>query len=261
MFEAKLERASLFKRVIEAVRELQKEVNFECNEKGIHLRMMDSSHVSLVDLCILESAFVSYRADRPKVLGVSLADLQRIFKLCGNDDSMTLRCDDDADSVQFLFENQAGDQTCTYDLKLLDIEVEQLGVPDGSCKCSVTMPSATFAKIARDFKEFGDSIKVSSSKEGLEFAQTGDIGTGKINIKPRDAEKEDDRVEIKCVEPTAADYSIRYLNFFTKATPLCARVKLQISDDAPIQLIYDLESSSCGYISYYLAPKIEQDDM
>jgi proliferating cell nuclear antigen len=261
MFEAKLERASLFKRVIDALRDLQKEVNFECNEKGMHLRMMDSSHVSLVDLVILESAFVSYRADRPKVLGMSLADLGKVFKLCGNDDSMTLRCDDTADSVQFLFENQSGDQTCTYDLKLLDLEQETLGVPDGSCKCTVTMPAANFAKIARDFKEFSDSIKVSSSKEGLEFAQTSDFGTGKINIKPRDSEKEEDRVEIKCVEPTSADYSIRYLNFFTKATPLSSRVTLRISDDAPIQLVYDLESSSCGFISYYLAPKIEQDDM
>lgn len=261
MFEAKLERASLFKKVIEAVRELAKEVNFECNEKGIHLRVMDSSHVSLVDMVLLESAFVSYRADRPKVLGVSLADLQRIFKLCGNDDSMTLRCDDDADTVQFLFENQKGDQTCTYDLKLLDIEQETLGIPDGSCKCTVTMPAANFAKIIRDFKEFGDSIKVSSSKEGLEFGQTSDFGTGKINIKPRDAEKEEDRVEIKCVEPTTADYSIRYLSFFTKGTPLSNRVTLRISDDAPIQIIYDMETSSSGFISFYLAPKIEQDDM
>jgi proliferating cell nuclear antigen len=260
MFEAKLEKASVFKKVIEAIRDLAKEVNFECNEKGIHLRMMDSSHVSLVDMVLLESAFMSYRADRPKVLGVSLDSLQRIFKLCGNDDSMTLRCGDDADTVQFVFENRDGCQTCEYNLRLLDIEAETLGIPDGNEKCSVTMPSATLAKICRDFGGFGDSIKVSSSRDGLEFEQKADIGAGKIMIKPRDAEKEEDRVEIKCVEPTVADYSTRYLNFFTKATPLSSRVTLKISDDAPIQLIYDMETSSSGFISYYLAPKIEQEE-
>ncbi len=41
MFEARLEDSSLLKRLFEAVKELCKDVRFDCNENGIALQAMD----------------------------------------------------------------------------------------------------------------------------------------------------------------------------------------------------------------------------
>merc|ERR1719261_1071089 len=77
-----------------------------------------------------ETAFDNYRADREKVLGVSVESLSKIFKLCGNDDSVTLKAEDDADTVSFIFENRGEDKISDFSLKLLDIEAEHLGIPE-----------------------------------------------------------------------------------------------------------------------------------
>ena len=60
--EAHLAQAVLLKKVVDAIKGLVKEVNFDCNEKGIQVQSRDSSHVALVSLLPRESAFSSSSA-------------------------------------------------------------------------------------------------------------------------------------------------------------------------------------------------------
>lgn len=41
------------------------------------------------------------------------------------------------------------------------------------------MPSAEFAKICKDLSQFGESVVISCTKEGVKFSTSGDIGSGK----------------------------------------------------------------------------------
>ena len=50
VLDAQLQQAGLFKKVAEAMKDLCKEVNFDCSEKGMQVQSMDSSHVALVSL-------------------------------------------------------------------------------------------------------------------------------------------------------------------------------------------------------------------
>merc|ERR1711966_602775 len=134
-------------------------------------------------------------------MGESLA---KIFKICGNDDAVTLKCEDE-------------DRISDFALKLLDIESEQLGIPEGmQYPCIAKMPAVEFQKICRDLKEFGDSIRISCNKDGVKFTVEGDIGTGNVQVKPRDSEKDEEKVVLTCEDTVAAPFAIRYLNFFTK---------------------------------------------
>ena len=44
------------------------------------------------------------------------------------------------------------------------------------------MPSGEFQRICRDLFQFGESIVISSTKEGIKFCTVGDIGTGRSII-------------------------------------------------------------------------------
>ena len=124
MFEAVIERASLLKKIIDAVKELSKEVSLVCDEKGIKLRVMDSSHVSLTDLHMAEAAFLDYRCDSRKVLGMNLEHMKKIFTLCNNEDKVTMKCEDDGSHLLFTFE--ALDERVSWarisDLRILKFE-------------------------------------------------------------------------------------------------------------------------------------------
>ena len=54
-----------------------------------------------------------------------------------------------------------------------------------------------------------------------------------------------------------AAFALRYLNFFTKATPLSSTVILNLSKDVPLVVEYRIEEA--GHIRFYLAPKIEDE--
>lgn len=40
------------------------------------------------------------------------------------------------------------------------------------------MPSAEFARIIRDLSQFGETIAIACTKEGIKFSAAGDHGTG-----------------------------------------------------------------------------------
>jgi proliferating cell nuclear antigen len=139
------------------------------------------------------------------------------------------------------------------------IEAEQLGVPDTAYKCSISMPSSEFQRIVRDLQVMGDTCKISCTKEGLKFSATGQIGTGNILMRQNVAsEKEEDHVTIDMEEPVELNFALRYLNFFTKATPLSPTVILKMSPGLPIVIEYPIEQ--LGHVKYYLAPKMEEDE-
>lgn len=69
MFEARLVQGNLLKKVLESVKELVTDANFDCTSTGFSLQAMDSSHVSLVSLSLRSDGFEHYRCDRNLSMG------------------------------------------------------------------------------------------------------------------------------------------------------------------------------------------------
>ena len=82
------------------------EANLECSHSGVQLQAMDSSHVSLVTLLMKSSGFENFRCDKNLSLGINMNSMNKILKCAGNDDAITLRSQDDADNVTFVFESK-----------------------------------------------------------------------------------------------------------------------------------------------------------
>lgn len=90
MFEARLTQGSLLKKLIEAIKDLVTDGNFEASETGISLQAMDTSHVCLVALLLRADGFDHFRCDRNVTLGIQLANLSKLLKCAGT--SRTLAC-------------------------------------------------------------------------------------------------------------------------------------------------------------------------
>merc|ERR1712060_383094 len=115
-----------------------------------------------------------------------------------------------------------------------------------------------FQKICRDLKEFGETMQVKADKEGITFTVQGDLGAGNVLLKPREAEKPEEKVSLIVHESVTATFALRYLVNFAKAAPLCGCAELGLGPDAPLMVKYDLESSDNGHMQFYLAPKIDE---
>jgi len=115
---------------------------------------------------------------------MSLTSLQKIIKCAGNNDMVTLRADESVDVLALLFEAKKQDRVGEYEMKLMDIDQEHLGIPDTVYDAEISLPATEFARIIRDLKELGESVKIEVSKDGVRFSADGDIGTAAVTLKP-----------------------------------------------------------------------------
>jgi len=256
--EAHLKQAVLLKKVVDAMKDLCKDVNFDCTAKGIRVQSMDSSHVALVSLFLRESAFEEFQCSRATSLGMNVDSLAKVFKMCGPTDSVRLRWQNGGDTIKLQCEGSGDDRIADFDLKLMQIENEHMEIPEQTYKVVANIPSADFGKICRDLKEFGETMTIEATKEYIKFSVQGDVGTGNVMLKPRDAEKPEDRVSLKVQEPVTATFALRYLVTFGKAAPLAESVELGLGADAPLMVKYVVETAEKGHMQFYLAPKIDE---
>jgi len=259
MFEARLVQGGLFKKLLESVKDLLNEANWDCTDSGIQLQAMDNSHVSLVSVTLRADGFDKYRCDRQLAMGMNLGSMSKILKCAGNDDIVTLKAQDDADTVTFMFESPNADKVSDYEMKLMNLDAEHLGIPETDYACVIKMPSAEFTKVIRDLSQFGDSLVISVTKEGVRFSASGDIGVGNVKIAQNSSvDKEEENVTVEMQEPVTLSFATRYMNMFTKASCLSGQVCLSMSPDVPLVVEYNI--GEIGHIRYYLAPKIEDED-
>jgi len=291
MFECTLASGDLFRKIVSALSELVEQGNFQVDGNMISFQGMDSSHVSLVSLQLTESGFSQYRCDSDQCLGIQFAALSKILKCMTSKDSLSIQAQSDGDVVNFIFESMDQKRYSNFELKLNDIDQEQLGIPDTEYETIIEMPSAEFQRICRDLAAIGDTVTISATKQGVKFSVSGDIGSGDMTIKgmmtennrkqmkvEEDGMEQDDDedmmtgnnvdddddgnngVKISLSDTVQQTFSLRYLNNFTKATGLSDKVILRMGTDVPLEVEYKIGDDNFGNLRYYLAPKIDDDE-
>lgn len=175
MLEARLEQANLLKKVsgsraqgcakivltasqvVDAIKDLVQDCNFDCNDSGIALQAMDNSHVALVSMLLRSDAFSPFRCDRNIALGINLTSLTKVLRACQSEDILTLKAEDAPDVVNLVFESKDVDRISEYDIKLMDIDQEHLGIPETEYAATITLPAAEFQRICRDLSALSES--------------------------------------------------------------------------------------------------------
>jgi proliferating cell nuclear antigen len=126
--------------------------------------------------------------------------MSKVLKTMGKDDSLTIRVNDDSDSIIIAMESQSKlfnwiinhflfllfldqDKFADYELRLMDLDSEHLGIPDTDYSCAIKMPSSEFSRICRDMSIMGDSVLLCTTKEGVKFSAKGDLGQGMCLIR------------------------------------------------------------------------------
>lgn len=180
---------------------------------------------------------------------MKLANLSKILKCAGNDDAITMKSEDNGDHITFMFEAPGAwgyprhsrvravthraplqllitHHTCPpagqerlseFDLKLMDIDSEHLGIPDNEYDATVKLPSSEFQRIVKDLATLGDTVEISVTKDAVKFATSGDIGSANIMCRQnKSVDKPEEATEIDINEPVALTFALRYLNSFAK---------------------------------------------
>ena len=98
------------KKLIEALKDLVNDANIDCTDEGLSIQAMDSSHVSLCAVALRADGFDHYRCDRQIKLGFNSGNLGKILKCADNNDVITLKAEDTADTLTLMFESENQDR-------------------------------------------------------------------------------------------------------------------------------------------------------
>ncbi|KHJ86659.1 proliferating cell nuclear antigen [Oesophagostomum dentatum] len=146
---------------------------------------------------------------------------------------------------------------------MMDIDSEHLGIPEQDYAVVCEMPSSEFQKTCKDISMFSDSLNITATKAGIVFTGKGDTGQSVITYSPNSsADSEDEAVTLEVTDPVNVNFSIKYMNQFTKATSLSNRVRISLCNDVPIVIEYPLndDGQQHGHLRFYLAPKIDDEE-
>ena len=134
-----------------------------------------------------------------------------------------------------------------------------MGIPETTYTSEITMNSGEFTKICKELLLISETVTIITTLEFVKFSVEGDIGNGSIWINTTTGEidegdENDDRIEAL----VKLSFALKYLGMFTKAGQLCNEVRLQMAPETPLVVEYNM--TDLGKLSYYLAPKISDNE-
>lgn len=253
ILEIKTVQASVFKQVVDALKEILMDVNLEFDETGMKIIALDTTHIVLVHLKLDADKFETYSCAKKLYVGINMLKLHLLIKTVGNNDILTLFVErNDPNHLGILIENPQKNLRTMYKLAMLDINVINVSIPPVDFETTITMPSVDFQKIIRDMHNLADFIEISNVENQLSFKCKGDfcsqetiIGVDKnqhINIMKNTNNTH---------EIIQGVFSLKYLVMFTKCTNLSSTVELYIKNTYPLILCYSV--ASLGTIKLCLA--------
>lgn len=264
---AVMEEAATFQKAIDAIKDLVSNARFQCSKEGIWLQEMDSAHVSLIHLNLKASAFESIECARPFVIGMNLESLSKLMSCGERSAALTLQVGPDQDYLTVMFEDRKKRGVFSvYRLATLEIDNENLDIPEIEYQCTLELPSAWLRKECSNLMKLGlDQLSITATRGGaVIFGGEGDLGEAKIVTRKSDADADPaDAVDVACTKDTSTLLALRYVCFFSKAATLAGRVQVSISDDVPVRFRYASDvrgEHESMEINYFLAPKMTDDD-
>jgi len=259
MLEFSLKNGALFKSTFACFVNEVSDCLLHFDQNGMRVQAMDSSHVSMVMLNFIASEmFNEYKCTEPTSLGVSVKSLMTVLKLSDkkttvtliqnepNNSKLTIGIVSDDKKINFLF-----------DLNLMDIETDELTVPDNLVGWKVVVDFTDITSVTKNMSEFGDSMSLcfgTSTNNELLYQVEGDTGTVTGKIIVQSAEWSDTSTAPN--DAVSMKVSMRYLKNYLACRDISDKVELLMGNDIPLCVSYRLSEQSV--LGFFIAPKMEE---
>lgn len=242
----------------ESLKDITIDCNIEFCPEGIRMTTMDSAHISLCSLKVDGNKLERYYCDRSYIIGINTSNFHKLLKGTSASDSLTMRINkNNMDRLQIIIENEERQSRTVASMKLLDIDVEQMQVPDKDFDICVSMLSADLSRMTREMAMISDELRIRSDKETMGLVLTAEGDIGEVN---QFFGKSDMSMDMTHESNTDIDgkFSLKYLVMFTKCSSLCNCVKIYLQPNYPLMLKYEI--GNCGELVFALAPKVEDEN-
>lgn len=241
--------ASAFKSTFEVLKDILNDVNVYFTQSGIRILTLDTARVALVDMFLSAENFEEYQCTSEIVAGINVTNMFKLLKFISNNDTLSMEIIA-REYINIRIENSNKRSDTHFQLKLLDINEDQIEVPIIEMSVVTTMPSIEFQRMCRDMHNLASELDIIRDSDKFIVKCSGDFANQETILKCTDDSNFTGRL--------SGTYSLKYLNLFTKATGMCSSVQIMQEDDNRF-LVLRYNVANLGELKFYLASKSSDD--
>jgi proliferating cell nuclear antigen len=245
-------------------------LNLHFENTRLYIQSMDKSHICLSSITISSQWFSSYLIENATNISLDSTNFAIMMSYALKHNKMEINFEDELNPDKLFINLSSNSESLFvepktkgkkvkevqnkfdhfFELGLIDVEQDTLGIPEVEYDVDFTMKSENFAELISELMVFGSNLNIICSEEVLEFNASGDTGKLKVNIPI------DDLNEYAIAEGEIVDisYSLNHIGKMCLSTKLGQNVSLSISSEYPMAIKYDLGDDSS--VAFYIAPKI-----
>jgi proliferating cell nuclear antigen len=242
--------------LFEVMKEIVHDVCLCFDNTGIKLTTMDGSRCALIYLRLDASRFEVFHCTGKVNTGINMNSMFKLVRTTGSHDTITLyQKNDVSNELGICISNADRNSVTDFALKLLDVDSEDIRLPDVEFDSVITLPSSYFQRLCRDMINIGDTVEISSAPDGtLKLSTHGDFARQETFMGEA-TEGSGMVVSANTGAEVSGRFSLKFLVLFCRASSLCATVELLIKQSFP--LIMKFNVASLGEIKFCLAPKVD----
>ena len=239
-------RQELMSKIAEILGLVVEDARFDFAEDGLHIRVVDPSHVAMIKLDVDAAAFDTWEIDDSKI-GLDIRKLKETLDLGGANDL-----------IEFSYGEETG--VMTINLGNIDRNIRPLddsimnppAVPELEFPCKTVINGAEFSQALRAARLVGDLVNFSLSEDSFTIHVQGSADSVTVVFDKEELHS------IECTEPARSQYSLTYLVPMGKIFGAIDQVSLGFGENFPLSMTFSLFDGAVE-VQHFLAPRVESD--
>jgi len=232
-------------------------INMHFYNDKLYIQSIDKSHVCLAEIQIKNNWFSVFDCLKSNKISVDSSHFAILMNYALKYDKLELKCEDEA-NVEILYvnylnekENNKGLFDHFFELNLIDVDEENLGIFDVNYDVEFAIETKKLAELLGELNTFGQNLNIKCSESKIELNSQGDTTKLKVNIPVNDL----DEYAIVEGEEINISFSLSHLCKMCLSIKISSSIIVSISGEYPMKLTYNLGDES--NVSFYIAPSIK----
>lgn len=234
----------ILKKIIHILSEILTSITFNFSEEGIDISCMDSNHICYIKSEFPDDFFENYNCVKSKSYSIPINVLDKIFSITKSSMNMKMVFHEDNLDLEFQDDNTRK----YYEIKLIDLDMDQLEITDSENYNYIHMNSREFNTLCREINDIGSVMSIECFEDNSEviFESEGDMAKMRIIKENRNSTSNHCKVSV----------DVKYMHIFSKISSLTDRVSIRIADEYPLKISYEFIRDA--FLQFYLSPKITE---
>lgn len=253
------QKAECFAFIFQHIKVFTDHINIMFETERMYIQAMDNSRVSILEINIPKDWFDIYEITAGTTIGINANILFRVLNSREKSQNINIVYKNESnDKLHIHFTGQNKEEFDKhFELSLIDIESETMNIPEIDYQAEFTLGSSNFANIINQLKSFGDSLEINCTENKIMLISSSlDQGKMACEIKLDDLSS----YSINEGETIKSGFSLNYMHNICLYNKLSKEIDIKISADYPLKIIYKLFGSETAKMTFFLAPKIGDEE-